>query len=49
MDNFFKGVILIILGICIGLLTLLVPEAIGIFIPLGTLLVVLGILKLFND
>lgn len=49
MDNFVKGIILIILGICIGFLTLLVPEAAGIFIPLGTFLIILGILRLFDD
>lgn len=49
MDNFIKGVILIILGVCIGLLSLVVPEAIGIFATLGGILVALGINKLvFN-
>lgn len=49
MDNFIKGVILIILGVCIGLLSLLVPVAMGVFIPLGTLLGFLGMFKVCDS
>ena len=49
MSNFVKGIILTILGVCIGLLSLLVPEAIGIFITIGGILVVLGINSLIFD
>lgn len=49
MSDFTKGIILIILGICIGLLSTVVPEAIGVFIPLATLLGTLGIFKLMYD
>lgn len=49
MSNFVKGVILTILGVCIGLLSLLVPEAMGVFITLGGVLVVLGINNLIFD
>lgn len=48
MSDFTKGIILIILG-CIGLLSTVVPEAIGVFIPLATLLGTLGIFKLMYD
>lgn len=49
MSNFVKGVILTILGVCIGLLSLLIPEAMGVFITLGGVLVVLGINNLIFD
>ena len=49
MSNFTKGIILIILGICIGLLSTVVPEAIGVFIPLAVFLGTLGIFKLIYD
>ena len=49
MSNFTKGIILIILGICIGLLSTVVPEAIGVFIPLAVFLGTLGIFKLIDD
>ncbi len=49
MSNFTKGIILIILGICIGLLSTVVPEAIGVFIPLAVFLGILGIFKLIDD
>ena len=44
-----KGIILIILGICIGLLSIVVPEAIGVFILLAVFLGTLGIFKLIDD
>lgn len=49
MSNFVKGIVLTVLGVCIGLLSLLVPEAMGVFITLGGVLVVLGINNLIFD
>lgn len=49
MSNFIKGIVLTVLGVCIGLLSLLVPEAMGVFITLGGVLVVLGINNLIFD
>lgn len=49
MNNFIKGIVLTVLGVCIGLLSLLVPEAMGVFITLGGILVVLGINNLIFD
>lgn len=49
MSNFIKGIVLTVLGVCIGLLSLLVPGAMGVFITLGGVLVVLGINNLIFD